>query len=66
MKGLLGLHRFIEALKHMFAARMNLGDPAFVNVNEYVSEMLSPSFAQKLQQKIVDNTTFEPSYYLAR
>ncbi|XP_042385184.1 glutathione hydrolase 3-like [Zingiber officinale] len=66
VKGLLGLHRFIEALKHMFAARMNLGDPAFVNVTEYVSEMLSPSFAQKLQQKIVDNTTFEPSYYLAR
>nr|GEX99666.1 gamma-glutamyltranspeptidase 1 [Tanacetum cinerariifolium] len=28
----LGLHRFIEALKHMFALWMDLGDPDFVNV----------------------------------
>ncbi|CAL9186404.1 unnamed protein product [Musa hybrid cultivar] len=64
--GLLGLHRLIEALKHMFGVRMNLGDPDFVDVEEYVSDMLSSSFAQTLQQKIDDSTTFEPSYYLAR
>lgn len=66
MKGLLGLHRLIEAFKHMFAMRMNLGDPDFVNINQYVTDMLSPFFAKKIQQKIVDNTTFEPSYYMAR
>ncbi|WOL01972.1 hypothetical protein Cni_G10691 [Canna indica] len=66
VKGLLGLHRLIEAFKHMLAFRMNLGDPDFVNIEEYVSDMLSPLFAQKLQQKIVDNTTFEPSYYMAK
>lgn len=64
MEGLLGLHRLIEALKHMFGVRMNLGDPDFVDVEEYVSHMLSSSFAQTLQQKIDDSTTFEPSYYL--
>ncbi|THU50041.1 hypothetical protein C4D60_Mb06t15890 [Musa balbisiana] len=66
VKGLLGLHRLIEAFKHMFAMRMNLGDPDFVNINQYVTDMLSPFFAKKIQQKIVDNTTFEPSYYMAR
>ncbi|CAL9121396.1 unnamed protein product [Musa textilis] len=66
VEGLLGLHRLVEALKHMFAARMNLGDPDFVDVEEYVSDMLSSSFARTLQQKIDDDTTFEPSYYLAR
>ncbi|CAD5179150.1 unnamed protein product [Musa acuminata subsp. malaccensis] len=66
VEGLLGLHRLIEALKHMFGVRMNLGDPDFVDVEEYVSDMLSSSFAQTLQQKIDDSTTFDPSYYLAR
>ncbi|KAL6010173.1 hypothetical protein ACLOJK_000604 [Asimina triloba] len=65
-KGPLGLHRLIEAFKHMFAIRMNLGDPDFVNITEYVSDMLSLSYAKELQQKILDNTTFPPSYYLNR
>ncbi|KAL6274558.1 hypothetical protein ACE6H2_025250 [Prunus campanulata] len=61
-KGDLGLHRLIEALKHMFAVRMNLGDPAFVDTSKYASDMLSPSFAKKIQQKIFDNTTFPPEW----
>ncbi|XP_059638279.1 glutathione hydrolase 3 [Cornus florida] len=65
-KGPLGLHRLIEALKHMFALRMNLGDPNFVNISKTMSEMLSPSFAKKLQQKIFDNATFPPEYYMHR
>ncbi|CAN6680912.1 unnamed protein product [Malus baccata var. baccata] len=64
--GDLGIHRLIEALKHMFAIRMNLGDPAFVDTSEYASAMLSPSFAKKIRQKIFDNTTFPPEYYLHR
>ncbi|KAL6218879.1 hypothetical protein ACLB2K_012086 [Fragaria x ananassa] len=58
VNGDLGLHRLIEALKHMFAIRMNLGDPAFVDTHEYASDMLSPSFAKEIQRKIFDNTTF--------
>ncbi|PSS15547.1 Gamma-glutamyltranspeptidase [Actinidia chinensis var. chinensis] len=65
-KGSLGLHRLIEALKHMFSVRMNLGDPDFVNISNTMSDMLSPSYAEKLRQKIFDNTTFPPEYYMYR
>ncbi|KAK9131070.1 hypothetical protein Sjap_011557 [Stephania japonica] len=64
--GSLGLHRLIEAVKHMLAIRMNLGDPSFVNITAYATDMLSPAFAKQLQKKIFDNTTFPPEYYLAR
>ncbi|GAA0168747.1 protease [Lithospermum erythrorhizon] len=64
--GPLGLHRVIEALKHMFAIRMDLGDPKFVNISKTAADMLSPSFAKLIQQKIFDNTTFPPGYYMPR
>ncbi|CAA2933341.1 gamma-glutamyltranspeptidase 3 [Olea europaea subsp. europaea] len=66
VKGPLGLHRLIEALKHMFAIRMYLGDPHFENVDGAVSDMLSPDFAQSIREKIFDNTTFPPEYYMYR
>ncbi|XP_065849311.1 glutathione hydrolase 3 [Euphorbia lathyris] len=65
-KGNLGLHRLIEALKHMFAIRMNLCDPEFVDIKTYISQMLSPSYAAEIGRKIVDNTTFPPEYYMSR
>ncbi|KAL9324705.1 hypothetical protein ACSQ67_009562 [Phaseolus vulgaris] len=66
-RGNLGVHRLIEALKFMFAIRMNLGDPNFVeNIDDTISKMLSPSFAKEIQQKILDNTTFPPEYYMNR
>ncbi|XP_024922531.3 glutathione hydrolase 3 isoform X1 [Ziziphus jujuba] len=65
-KGSLGLHRLIEAMKHMFSVRMNLGDPDFVNVNTFVSDMLSPGLAKQIREKILDNTTFPPEYYMYR
>ncbi|KAL5572512.1 hypothetical protein UlMin_022109 [Ulmus minor] len=65
-KGNLGLHRLIEALKHMFAVRMNLGDPDFVNVSRYITDMLSPDFAKRIRRRIFDNTTFPPDYYLPK
>ena len=65
-EGPLGLHRLIEALKHMFAIRMDLGDPDFVNISKTASDMLSPEFAKKIQQLIFDNTTFPPEYYMHR
>lgn len=64
--GPLELHRLIEALKHMFAIRMNLGDPGFVNISRTISDMLSHSFAKDIQEKIFDNTTFPPEYYMYR
>ncbi|CAM8945441.1 unnamed protein product [Rhodiola kirilowii] len=65
-KGDLGLHRLIEAMKHMFAFRMNLGDPDFVNISDYITDMLSPSFAKQFQKMINDNTTFPLEYYMYR
>ncbi|KAJ4835600.1 Gamma-glutamyltranspeptidase 3 [Turnera subulata] len=64
--GNLGLHRLIEAMKHMLAVRMNLGDPRFVDITKYISEMLSPSYAKQFQKLILDNTTFPPEYYMSR
>ncbi|GAA0184449.1 protease [Lithospermum erythrorhizon] len=60
------LHRLIEALKHMIAIRMDLGDPNFVDISKTAADMLSPSFAKLIQQKIFDNTTFPPGYYMPR
>lgn len=65
-KGDLGLHRLIEAMKHMLAVRMNLGDPNFVDITKYVSEMLSRSYAKQVRNMILDNTTFSPEYYMNR
>ncbi|PNT69944.1 glutathione hydrolase 3 isoform X2 [Brachypodium distachyon] len=66
LKGFLGVHRLVEAIKHMLAVRMDLGDPAFVNVAGNVSEMLSPEFADRIRSRIADNTTFPSSYYLPK
>ncbi|CAH2075998.1 unnamed protein product [Thlaspi arvense] len=66
VSGPLGVHRLVEALKHAFAIRMNLGDPDFVDVTKVVSDMLSPKFAQDLKSKINDEKTFDPKYYGAK
>lgn len=61
--GSLGLHRIIESLKYMWAVRMNLGDPDFVNVSKVLSDMMSPRFALELRTAILDNMTFGPEHY---
>ncbi|PWZ08365.1 Gamma-glutamyltranspeptidase 3 [Zea mays] len=66
LKELLGIHRVIESIKHMLAIRMDLGDPDFVDVTSDVAEMLSTTFADKVRQRIVDNTTFPPGYYFPK
>ncbi|XP_027336378.1 glutathione hydrolase 1-like [Abrus precatorius] len=66
LSGALGVHREIEALKHVFAVRMNLGDPDFVNVTGVLSDMLSRRFAKILKNDISDNKTFGPSHYGGR
>uniref|UniRef100_A0A1D1YP72 Glutathione hydrolase n=1 Tax=Anthurium amnicola TaxID=1678845 RepID=A0A1D1YP72_9ARAE len=64
--GSLGLHRTIESLKHMFAVRMNLGDPDFVDVSKVLADMLSMKFAEELKKTISDNMTFDPKHYGGR
>lgn len=62
----LWVHREIESLKNVFAVRMNLGDPDFVNVTKVLADMLSPKFAEELKKTILDNMTFDPSHYGGR
>ncbi|KAL1525731.1 hypothetical protein AB1Y20_020575 [Prymnesium parvum] len=51
-------HRVVEALKHAFALRMNLGDPAFVaDAARVVDAMLSASFNLKLAANSSDWST---------
>ncbi|KAG2241641.1 hypothetical protein Bca52824_090214 [Brassica carinata] len=60
------LHRVIEAIKFMLAARMDLGDPAFVDgISDVVKKMISKPYAQKIKSKISDDTTHTPEYYLS-
>nr|VDD41154.1 unnamed protein product [Brassica oleracea] len=66
VSGPLDVHRLVEALKHAFAIRMNLGDPDFVDVTKVVSDMLSPEFAKDLKKKISDERTFKPKHYGAK
>ncbi|KAI5405964.1 gamma-glutamyltransferase [Lathyrus oleraceus] len=63
LSGALGIHREIEALKHVFAVRMSLGDPDFVNITEVLSDMLSTKFARMLRKDINDNRTYNSSHY---
>ncbi|XP_024540946.1 glutathione hydrolase 2 [Selaginella moellendorffii] len=56
-------HRLVEAFKHAYAVRMNLGDPGFANISRVMQDMLSPDFAVKLYTSILDNTTFGPEHY---
>ncbi|XP_075491819.1 glutathione hydrolase 1-like [Primulina tabacum] len=59
-------HRVIEALKHAFAVRMNLGDPDFVNVQDVLKDMVSKDFAADLKKTILDNMTFNSNHYGGR
>lgn len=64
--GPLLVHRQIEAIKHAFAKRMNLGDPDYVQIEKDVADMISPKFAQQLKKTIHDNMTFDSAYYGGR
>lgn len=66
VKGPLGLHRTVEAFKHAYALRMNLGDPDFMNVTDVVALMLNATYAAELQKLINDSRTYPPSYYGGR
>ena len=49
-------HRLAEAMKHAFALRMNLGDPAFVNgTEEVVSAMLNDTYVDMLRTTLYDD-----------
>ncbi|XP_056862724.1 glutathione hydrolase 3-like [Raphanus sativus] len=58
------LHRVIEAIKFMLVARMDLGDPAFVEgISDVVKNMTSKDWARRIQSYISDDQTYPPDYY---
>lgn len=60
-------HRIVEAFKHVFAVRSQLGDPDFVDVKQVVDHILSENYAQDVSQKIDDRQTFsDPEKYSAK
>ncbi|RKP06426.1 nucleophile aminohydrolase [Thamnocephalis sphaerospora] len=56
-------HWIVESFKHGFAARSELGDPAFVAVAEQVQRMMDKEAASALRRNISDGRTFDPMYY---
>lgn len=61
------LHRVIEAIKFMLVARMDLGDPAFVEeISDVVKNMTSKDWARRIQSYISDDQTYPPDYYRSK
>mmetsp|Transcript_137651 Transcript_137651/g.239320 ORF Transcript_137651/g.239320 Transcript_137651/m.239320 type:complete len:654 (-) Transcript_137651:1362-3323(-) len=57
-------HHLAEAMKHAFAMRMHLGDPAFVNVTGAVRAMTDDEWMHQLQLKLEEwDTHPDPRYY---
>lgn len=62
--GNLTLHRYIEAMKFAYGARLRLGDPDFVDdVPDFEEEMLNSTTAEKIRSRIDPLTTQDIEKY---
>ncbi|KAL4444378.1 hypothetical protein ABPG75_012115 [Micractinium tetrahymenae] len=70
--GALGVHRLVEAMKHAFALRMNLGDPGpdavnpFVQLTPILGALADPDFISSLRSEILNNGTLPMNAYGGR
>ena len=60
-QGALYYHRLVECMKHVFAIRMHLGDPSYVNVTGPVGALLSDAYMAHLQQHLTDDAAVQDS-----
>ena len=56
-------HRLVEALKHGFAMRLNLGDPEYVNTTDVFSALLNKNYMQSLQEATSDSAVLPLTSY---
>ncbi|XP_067684254.1 glutathione hydrolase 1 proenzyme-like [Haliotis asinina] len=56
-------HKIIETFKFVYADRLKLGDPHFVQIHDLIKKMTSPAYAASLRQKIDLRRTHNTSYY---
>lgn len=60
-------HRIVEAFKHVFAVRSELGDPDYIeNVEKIVNYLLSTAFAKQIKSQIDDVKTYNSEKYSAK
>mmetsp|Transcript_49656 Transcript_49656/g.74000 ORF Transcript_49656/g.74000 Transcript_49656/m.74000 type:complete len:743 (-) Transcript_49656:1054-3282(-) len=60
----LSIHFMVEAMRHAFAIRMSLADPAFSNVTAAaVNDLVSGSYIEQLRQQTRENETLPISSY---
>lgn len=62
-KSALTYHRMIEAFKFAYAKRSALGDEDFLDIKEFVDQMISQAYADELRAKISDEVTHTYEYY---
>lgn len=61
----LAVHRTVEAMRHIFAIRMSLSDPAFFvdKTAQAVQDLTSGSYMESLREITMDNSTLPLSQY---
>ncbi|XP_050408710.1 glutathione hydrolase 1 proenzyme [Patella vulgata] len=56
-------HKMIESFKFVYADRLKLADPLFVNLENLMNKMVSPEYADFLREQIDTSFTHNTTYY---